>query len=362
VNPRIEALRNAVRREVRGLAPYEAEPPGPAVRLDANESPFDIPESLKQEVLAGLRTLPWNRYPDPLATELRTVLAQQEGVGPEQIVVGNGSDEIIRDLLAAFGGPGTRTVFPVPTFSMYRQLTLATGGAPVGVPLFADWSLDVAGMLRELSVPESRVAFIASPNNPTGNSFPSEAIETLLRDTDRLVIVDEAYRLFYGGSLRGQLGTYPNLAILNTFSKSMSLAGVRIGYLIAHPEVVDAVNRVRLPYNLDAVAQYIAVRAAARPDLWATQAEEVKSERERVARALAALPGLTVYPSQANFLLVRSAEAGRLKRELAAGGVAVRGFGEAEGLNGCLRVTIGRPQENDRFLDLCKKSLIPGKR
>lgn len=361
MNPRITALLNAMRPEVRGLTAYEPEPAGPRIRLDANESPFDIPESLKQEILEGLRTLPWNRYPDPLATDLRAVLATQEGVLPEQIVVGNGSDEIIRDLLTAFGGPGTRTVFPVPTFAMYRLLTLSTGGTPVGVPLFEDWSLDVAGMLRALADPKSRVTFIASPNNPTGNSFPPEALETLLRDTDRLVVVDEAYRLFYGGSLRDRMETYPNLAILNTFSKSMSLAGVRIGYLIAHPEVIGAVNRVRLPYNLDTVAQYIAVRAAVRPDLWATQAEEIKSERERVSRALTALPGLTVYPSQANFLLVRTTEAQRLRRDLATGGVAVRAFPSTEGLGDCLRVTIGHAQENDRFLELCRKILTQRK-
>ena len=354
---RIEQLRAYMRSEIRALQPYAAEPAGPSIRLDANESPYDLPEDFKQDILEGLRALPWNRYPDPLAVELRQVLARQEGVSPDQIVVGNGSDEMIRDLLTVYGGPETRTVFPVPTFSMYRLLALASGSTPVGVRLNEDWSLNPEALLAELQAPAGRLAFLASPNNPTGNCFAVEQIEAILRGTDRLVVVDEAYRLFYGGTLRDRLADYPNLAILNTFSKSMSLAGLRVGYLIAHPEVVSAVNRVRLPYNLDAVAQYIAVRAASRPELWAAQAEQVKSERERLARALAALPEITVYPSCANFLLVRVPEAAQLRRELAVGGVAVRGFAATEGLGDCLRVTVGRPAENDRFLELCGQLL-----
>jgi len=339
------------------LQPYEAEPAGPAIRLDANESPCDIPEELKHEILEGLRALPWNRYPDPAAVELRRALGRHEGIASEQIVVGNGSDEIIRDLLTAYGGPGTRTVFPVPTFSMYRLLTLSTGGTPVGVRLNPDWSLPVEALLAELEAPAGRIIFLASPNNPTGNCFAPEQIEAILDRTDRLVVVDEAYRLFCGGSLWAQLSRYPNLAVLKTFSKSMSLAGLRVGYLIAQTEVIQAVNRVRLPYNLDAVAQYVAARVLERPEWWLAQAEAVKSERERVSRTLAALPGVTVYPSSANFIFVRTPEAGRLKAELAVGGIAVRGFSGVEGLGDCLRVTLGRMQENDHFLQLCRESL-----
>lgn len=354
---RIDQLRAYLRPEVRALQPYEAEPAGPSIRLDANESPFDVPEDFKAEILEGLRALPWNRYPDPLAGELRQALARWEGVKPEQVVVGNGSDEIIRDLLTAFGGPGTRMVFPVPTFSMYRLLTVSGGGTPVGVRLNGEWALGTEAFLEELNAPAGRIAFLARPNNPTGHCYPAEQIEEILRGSDRLVVVDEAYRMFAGETLRDRLEAYPNLAILNTFSKSMSLAGLRVGYLIAHPEIIKAVNRVRLPYNLDAAAQYIALRALSRPDLWEAQARQVQAERERMAQALAALPGVKVYPSRANFIFIRTAEAVRLRSELAAGGVAVRGFAAAEGLGDCLRVTVGRPEENDRFLQLCVESI-----
>jgi histidinol-phosphate aminotransferase len=222
-------------------------------------------------------------------------------------------------------------------------------------------SLDLDSLFTELEAPTSRVIFLASPNNPTGNCFPAEQIEEILRRTDRLVVVDEAYRLFCGGSLRNRLEAYPNLAILNTFSKAMSLAGLRIGYLVAHPEVIQTVNRVRLPYNLDAAAQYVARRVLERPELWTAQAEQVKSERDRVALALALLPGMTVYPSCANFLFVRTSAALRLRTELSAAGIAVRGFAAAEGVGDCLRVTIGRPDENDRFLHTCQDLLQTGR-
>jgi histidinol-phosphate aminotransferase len=361
VDSRIDQLRAFLRSEVRALQPYEAEPAGPPIRLDANESPYDFPDDFKQEVLEGLRTLPWNRYPDPAAQELRRALARQEGVPAERIVMGNGSDEIIRDLITAYGGPGTRTVYPVPTFSMYRLLTLAGGGTPVGVRLNEDWSLKLESLLEELNAPAGRIAFLASPNNPTGNSFPPEQLEEILKSTDRLVVVDEAYRLYAGASMRSRLESYPNLAILNTFSKSMSLAGLRIGYLLADPEVIQALNRVRLPYNLDVVAQYVALRAVERPELWAAQAQHVRAEREQLLRSLAGLPEVTVYPSDANFILMRTTHAGRLRAELAAAGIAVRGFAAAEGLSDCLRVTVGKPEENRRFLQVCGDSLYARK-
>jgi len=357
VSDKRERLAESVRPEIRGLQPYEAEASGPGIRLDANESPFDVPEAFKAGILERLRKLPWNRYPDPQAADLRRLLGRWERVPPEQILLGNGSDEIIRDLLTAYGGPGTRTVFPTPTFSMYRQLTIATGGTPVGIPLGENWELDGSSVLEALAAPASRMLFLASPNNPTGQVYPAEQIEELVSRTDRLVVVDEAYRLFAGTSFASRLADHPNLAILNTFSKSMSLAGVRVGYLVAHPEVVDVLNRIRLPYNVDALAQAVAAEICRQPEWWQAQAQRVIAERERLGRALARLPGVRVYPSQANFLLLRVPRADRLRQALAAGDVAVRGFPGAERLGDCLRVTVGRPEDNDRLLSLMAASL-----
>ncbi|MBN1594407.1 histidinol-phosphate transaminase [candidate division FCPU426 bacterium] len=350
MNERLEKLREWIRPEVRGLAPYQPEPSGPRIRLDANESPYDMPAALKENMWKTFCRQAWNRYPDPGCVELRQALAAYEGVQPDQVAVGNGSDEIIRDLLICFGGAGTRTVFPTPTFCMYRLLTIALGGTPVGVRLLSDWSLDVPVILREIQSENSRILFIASPNNPTGNSFAAGHIEAILRGTDRLVVVDEAYRLFAEHSWVQRLSEFPNLAVLCTYSKAMSAAGIRIGYLLAHPLVVETVNRVRLPYNLDLFAQQLALAALRQPEFWQAQARLVKKERERLGRELSALEGVTVYPSESNFILLRVAGAERIKTILFQNSIAVRAFSTAEGLSDCLRVTVGTPEENTELI------------
>jgi histidinol-phosphate aminotransferase len=355
VNSRVERLRSWLRPALRELSPYAPEPAGPAIRLDANESPEDLPAEWKQELWQELARVPWNRYPDPQALELRQALAEWEDVRPEQVLPGNGSDELLRDLLTVYGGPGTQTVFPTPTFAMYRQLTVALGGTPVGVPLRADWSLDLAAMLAAVRSTATRLVFLASPNNPTGNTFPAAQIEEVLRGAEGLVVVDEAYRFFSGESFTSRLADYPQLVILNTFSKSMSLAGVRLGYLLADPEIIAALERVRLPYNLDALAQVIARRVLARPEYWRAQAEKIKAERDGLAQELSKLRGVQVFPSRANFLLVRAPGAAAWKQALAEGGVAVRGFSAREGLENCLRITVGRPEENQRLLELSRE-------
>ncbi len=354
----VDKINGLVRGEIQQLRPYEPEPAWPEVRLDANESPNDVPADLKQSIVAGLRDVMWNRYPDPETVRLRERLAKEERVSPECILVGNGSDEIIRDLLTVYGGPGTRTIFPSPTFTMYRLLTLSAGGTPVGVPLQADWSLDVPALVAELNHTQSRLAFIATPNNPTGNAFARVDVEALLQSTERLVVIDEAYRMFNDNlSLRDLLDRYPQAVLLNTFSKAMSLAGLRLGYIVAHPAIIQMLNRVRLPYNVDAIAQYIACQALEHMDVWRAQAAAVQQERTRLAERLRVLPDLQVFPSQANFFLVRHPRAADLKQTLAQQGIAVRGFGKVERLENCLRITVGTALENDRLADACRAAL-----
>lgn len=342
-----------VRPHVRQLSAYQPEPAGPAVRLDANESAFDVPPAFKQEIWERFINRAWNRYPDADSRALRQSLAEAEGVAPEQLLMGNGSDELIRDLLVCFGGPGTRTVLPLPTFSMYAALTQALGGRVAGVPLRPDWTLDLPGLLAALRHAEARVLFLAAPNNPTGHCAPVAQIERILKATDRLVVVDQAYRLFADpedSAVTPLLKTYPHLAVLGTFSKAWSLAGLRVGYLIGRPELIETVNRVRLPFNLDVFAQTAAEAVLRHPEAWQGQARLIIAERERVGQALKAVPGVEVFPSQANFLLVKMPRAGRIKARLAERDIAVRGFGGDPALADCLRISIGRPEENDALL------------
>lgn len=342
-----------VKPHVRKLSAYQPEPPGPAIRLDANESAFDVPRALKEEIWERFVNRDWNRYPDPDSRALRQALAAAERVSSEQLLVGNGSDELIRDLLVCFGGPGTRTVVPAPTFSMYAVLAHALGGTVASVPLRPDWSLDLPSLLAALRHADARILFLATPNNPTGRSVPLAQIEQVLQATDRLVVVDQAYQLFADpedGAVTPLIKTYPHVAVLGTFSKAWSLAGLRVGYLIARPELVATVNRVRLPFNLDAFAQTAAETALRHPEVWQGQARLIAAERERIARVLSGFPGLQVFPSQANFLLVKMARAAKVKARLAERDLAVRGFDGEPALANCLRISIGRPEENDALL------------
>jgi histidinol-phosphate aminotransferase len=240
---------------------------------------------------------------------------------------------------------------------MYRLLTIATGGTPVGVRLRPDWSLDEEAMAAEFRHSATRLAFIASPNNPTGNAFDFEALKNLVSGTDRLVVLDEAYCLFAENNLSTLRKEFPQAISLNTFSKSMSLAGLRLGYLVADPDVIRMLNRVRLPYNVDALAQAVACRALEHPDIWDAQAQAVKAERERLLVRLRTINDFVVFPSQANFFLVRHPRALQLKTALAASGIAVRGFGKTEGLDDCLRISVGTPEENDRLLAVCNSKV-----
>jgi histidinol-phosphate aminotransferase len=196
---------------------------------------------------------------------------------------------------------------------------------------------------------QARMVFIAAPNNPTGMSYPLDQVEAICEASQGLVVIDEAYRLFSDQSYAGLMERYPQVVIMHTLSKAFSLAGVRVGYLLAHPIVVDLLERVRLPYNVDRLAQVAATWALARKGHWRQQAELIKTERQTLSSQLAACPGITVYPSQANFILVSHPGAAALKAACAEADIAIRGFGEDERLRHCLRITVGRPEDNQRL-------------
>lgn len=352
-----EQLNQWIRPEIRSLQPYQAEDRGKAIRLDANESPFDVPDEVKDEIISAFKQECWQRYPDPDCKLLKQAIAKYEAVNPAQILIGNGSDEVTRDIMAVYGGPGTKTVFPVPTFSMYRLLTIATGGIPVGIHLRSNWTLDMDSMLQEVATDNTHLVFIAAPNNPTGLNYATADLERIATAANGLVIIDEAYRLFADENQRALLGQYPNVIFMHTFSKSFSLAGMRVGYIIAHSSVIDAVNRVRLPYNVDSFAQTAARVALKYQKHWLRQAEVVKKERRRVMDALAACSGLTVYDSQANFILIKHKNAEQLKQALQQADIMVRGFQANEELHQCLRITIGKPEENEQLIKVIQTSL-----
>lgn len=353
-------IRDLVREDIRDLVPYEPHPFSNVIKLDANENPQPFPPDVIRDLYSRLSGDVFTRYPDPLGLELKAKLADITLTGPENIVLGNGSDELIQLILQTFGGPGKRVVIPVPTFSMYRIHGEITGTQPVEVSRDEEFGLVVDDLLVQMKHPATRVTFIASPNNPTGNCVPVEQVRRLTEEVESLVVIDEAYVDFGGETCLPLLREYPNLIILRTFSK-VGLAGLRVGYLVADRDVTLELAKVKQPYNVNTVSQMAAQTVLDYWSLFREQIADIKAERERLETGLAKLPGVRVFPSKANFILFKvPVPAGEIHQKLLDRGILIRkNLGSTHGLQECLRVTVGTKQENDLFLEKMNEGLKP---
>jgi histidinol-phosphate aminotransferase len=342
-------IKKLVRPGIRTLRAYSAKEVPCRVKLDANESPY----AWDAGKVAGLaRKIKTNRYPDPEAKALRKTAGKRFGVSPDSMLQGNGSDELIYYLITTFGGP---VLYPVPTFSMYGIISRALGEKGVAVPLDSQFDIDLKKMLTAVKKERPKLIFLSSPNNPTGNCFSAEKIMKLIEASKGIVVVDEAYQPF--SSERGflpLLKDYRNLVIMRTLSK-IGLAALRVGFLIADPEIVCEVNKVRLPFNVNSLSQEIAV-GAMKDTRWLNSAIKlIVSERGRLFTAIEKMEGIAPFPSEANFILFRTKDADRLYQRLLKMGVLVRNMND--GIKGCLRVTVGTPEENTAFLNALRSAL-----
>lgn len=337
-------LAELIRPNIRTLAPYSTardEYGGQRIDvwLDANESPYDN----------GV-----NRYPDPRQQRLREMLAARKGIAADRIFIGSGSDEAIDLAYRIFCRPGIDNAVSIaPTYGMYRVAAAVNDVELREVPLGDDFSLPVERLLAAADE-RSKLLWLCSPNNPTGNAFPAQEIESLLRRFDGIVVLDEAYIDFAdSGGFLPRLGEFPNLIVLQTLSKAWGMAGLRLGLAFASEEIAALFGRVKYPYNINTLTQR-AVAESLRRDISAEVAA-IRAERSRLAAALAACSCIgQVYPSEGNFLLVKTAAPDPLYRELVAAGVIVRNRSRIAGCEGCLRITVGRPEENDRMLETVK--------
>jgi histidinol-phosphate aminotransferase len=326
-----------------------------AIKLDANESPFVLSEQAGFSLHNALSNADLHRYPDAAARELHEVLAAHLGVEKEQILVGNGSDEILALLCAAFGEPRAgksraAILYPSPGFVVFKTAAVSHGLDVIEVPLTDKFQPDEPALLEAVAREKPNLIFLATPNNPTGTVWPRATVEKLLAFEDVITVVDEAYLAYQDApSCRDLALKHSHCLCLGTLSK-IGMAGLRVGHLVGQREVIAEVEKVRPPYNLSTLAQRAAVTLLRNhyPELQAHFAE-VKAEREKLFAALQQL-GIEVFPSGANFLLIRVAEAQRLFDGLAERGVVVRCF-DRGALKGCLRITIGTPEENAWLLD-----------
>lgn len=348
-----------VRDDLAGVEPYGAPQLDVPIRLNTNETAEAPPEGFLEAVRDRLGELALHRYPDRDAAEVRSRLAAVEGLERDQVWVANGSNELLEQLLLAYGGAGRRVLTFRPGYAMYPLLARVTATEHVEHDLPSDLVLTDEVAAEAATVHEPDVVLIAHPNNPTGVPVGRAAVRALHDRSDALIVVDEAYVEFGADSVRPLLDTLPRLVVTRTFSKALRLAGLRFGYLLGPRWVVDDLQVVRLPYHLDSVKQAAALVALDLGPAMLSHIPRVVAERERVGTELAAIDGVEVVPSLANFVLVRSSSPGLFDRLLEQG-VLVRDFSTTPRLEGCVRVTIGTREENDACLAAFRGVDVPG--
>lgn len=339
-------IKKLVRPNISSLSAYEVKEIPCKVKLDANESPYGFKEALK--VLKSIKT---NRYPDPEARFLKKIVSRDFRIKTKNILLGNGSDELIYYLITTFGGP---VLYPIPTFSMYGIIAQAIGENRIEVPLDEEFDLDINKILKTIRKEKPKLIFLSSPNNPTGNCFSLDRILRIIESSSlSIVVVDEAYQPF--ASVKGfipLLEDYKNLVIMRTLSK-IGLAGLRVGFLIANEKIINEVNKVRLPFNINSLSQTVAIEVLKDRKILKSYIKSIISERNRLFNELAKIKGIRLYPSEANFILFRVKEPDRIYERLLEKGVLVRNIkGVADG---CLRVTVGTPEENRIFVKMLKE-------
>jgi len=342
-----------IRPEIRALNPYHVPDAAGLVKLDAMENPYVWPEPIKRQWLERLHDVAINRYPDPSARALRARLKEALGLpAGMDLLLGNGSDELIQLIMMGVVRTGGTVLAPVPTFVMYDMIATFVGMKFVGVPLTSDFALDLKTMRSAIDTHQPAVVFLAYPNNPTGNLFDRAAIEAILRAAPGLVVVDEAYHAFALQSFINQLGDYDNLLVLRTLSKQ-GLAGLRLGVLAGDPSWLTEFDKLRLPYNINVLTQVSAEFAVAHAEILNIQAAQIRADRAQLYLDLERVPGVRVWPSAANFLLFRTAKpADVVFAEMRRRGVLIKNLAGAGGaLAGCLRVTVGTSAENAVFLE-----------
>ena len=347
------------RPEVRALSAYHVADAKGFIKLDAMENPYSWSEDIKQQWLAALKDCEINRYPDPEARQLTATIKRVNDIPDDfAVLLGNGSDEIIQLLLMALP-PTASVISTTPSFVMYKQLADCLGLHYHGVPLAENFDLDLPAMLAVIAQHQPSVIFLAYPNNPTGNLFSESAILEIINAAQGLVVIDEAYAPFADASFMNRLGRFDNLLVMRTVSK-LGLAGLRLGYIAGLPCIIEQLNKIRLPYNINILTQVTAEFALNQQAVFTEQTQAICSERTLVFEQLNALAGITAYVSAANFILFKTPKdkATDIFLSLKQQGVLIKNLSPQAGLlSDCLRVTIGKPEENVAFLAALRKSL-----
>lgn len=338
-------IRRLIKKEVLELEGYSPEGYRGGIKLDANECPYAPSFKLPRIAL--------NRYPDPNALYLKKLLGGFWKVQPERILHGNGSDELIYYLISTVGGP---VAYPVPTFSMYGIIARILGQKTIEIPLDREFDIPLERFLKVLKTQRPRIIFLSSPNNPTGNCFSTDRILSIVKETEGVVVVDEAYQAYAenGNGFVPYTEKYRNLLVMRTFSK-IGYAGIRLGFVIGDKDILREINKARLPYNVNSLTQAIAIQAIKDKKFFKNIVKKIIEERRHLVDGLSKLNGVTVYPSHANFILFKVKDADRIHKRLLKRGIIIKNLNRV--IPDCLRVTVGKPAENRTFLRVLKEVL-----
>jgi histidinol-phosphate aminotransferase len=353
-----EAL-SLVSERVRGLSRYHLEPRPTTIKLNQNENPNDWPLSIKEEIAQFCKTRPWNQYPNFVPDTLKQKLSDYTGVPAAGILVGNGSNEMLLVLLLALLDSHSRAIICQPTFTIYGLLIRGLGGAAIEVRPNEDLSYNLDRLCEAIIANPKSLLILCSPNNPTGSVLSEEQLRKILSVHKGFFILDQAYVEFGGFNAVPLLREYPNLIITRTFSKAMAGAGLRLGYMLGRPEIIDEINKIKLPYNINFFSERVAETLLGHIDYVQARVEQINGERDRLYAFFKSLPLDNSYPSCANFLLIRTKKKRELFEHLAKNGILVRDVSGYPMLENCLRINAGTPEEN-RVLQEAMRSFFEG--
>lgn len=348
-----------LRPEVLALHAYHAPAGTGMVKLDAMENPYPLPRELCGEIANLVADAPVNRYPDAGARSLKEKIRAVTGLPPGmEVLLGNGSDELIQLLALAVNKPGAVLLSVEPSFVMYKMIAAFAGMQYIGVPLAQDFALDLPAMLDSIRRHRPTLVFLAYPNNPTGNLFDADAIAQIIEATPGLVVVDEAYYAFADASFIPQLARYSNLLVMRTFSK-LGMAGLRLGFLAGSQEWLGQLEKLRLPYNVGVLPQLVAEKLLQHHEVLMQQAMRIRQDRAWLYERLVGTVDVRAYPSEANFILFRVPDAGKVFEGLKQRGILIKNLhGAHPALDHCLRVTVGTPDQNGQFMAALQESIL----
>ncbi len=348
-------MKKLIKDSVRQIVPYSPNKKGYKIRLDANESPYNILAEIQDEIKDIIGQMGLNRYPDTDCFQLREDLAKYVNLSEDNIICGNGSDEIIQLIIQGFIDKGDFVVTHIPTFSMYSFFTKIAGGNIIEIPSAQGFTVDMEGIIEAANQCKAKLIFLCNPNNPTGTTISKENILEVLEKTESMVVVDEAYYEFYGESMVDHVAVWERLIVLRTLSKAFGLADIRLGYGIAGNATIEVLNRVRPPYNLSTFSQVVGGLVLRNMDKVEQYIQSIKLERAYMLTKLQQVKNVSVFPSEGNFVLLKSDRTEEISNFCDENGIAIRIFRNDSILRDCVRISIGTRHENDLMIETIRK-------